>query len=116
MGHHRQVNQGSTFYSSKDNPHHSEACQDLPLPHSLSTRCPKDYNIRQGHSVRFEILGSLTTGTGNSASLQYSLPPSDRWADGTHKTDLRRHAESMCPHIWNQLGRKSAICRVRIQQ
>src|SRR3954467_3121377 len=41
MGHHRQVNQGGTLYSSKDDPHHSEACQDISLPHSCLHGVPK---------------------------------------------------------------------------
>ena len=38
---------------------------------------PKTNNIRQRHSVRLEILGSFTTGSGNSTGLQYNLPSPD---------------------------------------
>ena len=49
----------------------------IVCPYSLSAWSPEDYNIRQRHSICLEILGSFTTGSGNSIGLQHSLSSPD---------------------------------------
>jgi transposase InsO family protein len=79
--------------------------------HGVPSRIVSDRGTQ--FTSRFWTSLHKAMGTKLDFSLAYH-PQTDGQTERVNR--IGRHVESMCPHLWQRLGTKSAVCRVLLQQ